>query len=72
MSSLKYKIKYQLDFLKHCNGNKGHNITEEDKRLKEIVIQNYFKSGLLFNVGAVYLNYIRRNKTFMKTVFSNF
>jgi hypothetical protein len=67
---LTYKIKYQIDFLKHTSGKGQHKNSEEDKRLRKVVLKNYSKSCFTFNLLAVYLNYIRRNKSFLKTVAS--
>ena len=65
-----YKIKYTVDFIKHSKGGEGHLVTDEDKRLREVLLKNYFKSLGIFNAFAVYFNYIRKNKSFMKTTLS--
>lgn len=73
MSSLRlilYKIKFQKEFLKHSK-SENHIISKEDKKLRKIIMQNYYKSFFIFNILAVYLNYLRKNKSFMKTVISN-
>jgi hypothetical protein len=66
------KIKFHLDFMKHSNvRNKNHFATQEDIRLRQVLIQNYFKSFLIGNSIALYLNYLRKNKSFYKTFMSN-
>jgi len=67
----KLRFKYQIDFLKHCKGN-NHLITKDDLRLKEIVHENFFKSLSISNIFALYINYIRKNKSFKKTLLSKF
>ena len=62
-----YKFKYNLEFLRHA---KSHQATADEKRLREVIIQNYTKSLFFSNLLACYLNYIRRNKNFTKTIFS--
>ncbi len=64
------KIKYHFEFMRHCS-KRSHNITQEDMRLKEVITQNYYKSILISNLFALYLNYIRKNKSFTKTFLSN-
>jgi hypothetical protein len=66
---LKLKIKYHMEFMSHCK-SRGHNVTEEDLRLKEVIQQNYYKSLFFSNLFAFYLNYIRKNKSFAKTFLS--
>lgn len=66
---IKLKIKYHIEFMRHCN-TRGHNVTEEDLRLKKVIKQNYYKSLFISNLFAFYLNYIRKNKSFTKTFLS--
>jgi hypothetical protein len=67
----KLRLKYQIDFLKHCKGN-NHLITKYDLRLKEIIHENFLKSICISNIFALYINYIRKNKSFKKTFISIF
>jgi len=69
---LKNKLKYHFDFLRHTKNESNHFITKEDKRLRKVILQNYFKSVTIANLFAIYLNYIRRNKTYTKTMLSKF
>ena len=71
LKQLLYKVKYQRDFFRHTSGKGQHKVSDEDKRLREVILINYGKSCSIFNLLAVYLNYIRRNKSFTKTVISN-
>lgn len=65
----KLRFKYQIDFLKHCRGN-NHLVTKDDLRLREVVYENIFKSICISNIFALYINYIRKNKSFKKTLIS--
>lgn len=67
MTELLWEIKYNLDFLKHC---RSHRYTSEENRLRHVIIQNYTKSLLIGNTFAFYLNYIRKNKSLVKTLSS--
>ncbi len=69
---LKNKLKYHMDFLRHSKNESSHFITKEDKRLRKVILQNYLKSVTIANFFAIYLNYIRRNKTYTKTILSKF
>jgi hypothetical protein len=73
VNTFKDKLKFHFDFLKHTRNpqNSTHIVTNEDKRLREIIIQNYYKSLMISNILALYLNYIRKNKSFFKSLFSN-
>ncbi len=68
---LKTKIQYHFDFMRHCN-KKGHLVTSEDTRLREVIMQNYYKSLVLSNIFAFYCNYMRKSKSYFKTVTSNY
>ena len=70
-TSYRNKIKYHLEFLRHSGSQANHLVTNEDKRLREVILQNYFKSFSIGNLFAFYINYIRRNKTYPKTLLSN-
>jgi hypothetical protein len=69
--SIYIKIKYNLEFFRHTNTkNKNHIVTNEDLRLREVLLQNYLKSFTITNIIAFYLNYLRKNKSLIKTVIS--
>ncbi len=68
--SFRKKLNYHFEFLKHTKSESNHFVTKEDKRLRKVIIQNYLKSFTISNLFAVYINYISRNKTFMKTILS--
>jgi hypothetical protein len=69
---LKNKFKYHLNFLRHTKNESNHVVTNEDKRLRKVILENYFKSLTFVNLFALYLNYIRRNKTYTKTILSKY
>ena len=70
-SLFRNKIKYHFDFLRHSRSYANHLITNEDKRLREVILDNYFKSFTIGNLFAFYINYLRGNKTYSKTLLSN-
>ena len=67
MSELYWGMKYNIDFVKHCN---YHLHTPEEKRLNNVIIQNFAKSIFLSNSLAIYINYIRKNKSLIKAICS--
>ncbi len=67
MTEFLWEIKYNFDFLKHFN---SHRYTSEESRLREVIIHNYTKSLIISNSIAFYLNYLRKNKSLLKTLSS--
>lgn len=72
LTSLNTRIKYHFKFLVHCKNKSlhSHKVTREDLKLKQIIMENYYKSLLIGNAMALYLNYVRRNKSFVKSLAS--
>lgn len=63
------RIKFQLEFIRHFK-NMKHRISEEDVRLKEVIVKQFYKSVFGCNLIAIYINYIRKNKSISKTLSS--
>lgn len=49
-----------------------HIYSETDEKLKNLIKTNYIKSIFISNIAAVYMNYIRKNKSFGKFCLSNY
>ncbi len=62
--------RYNQEYLVHCLNSESHLIAKEDLRLKSVVLQNYLKSFMIGNIFAKYFNYIRKNKSYKKTLVS--
>lgn len=60
-----------MEFLRHAKSDSNHFVTNEDKKLRKVIIHNYIKSFAIANLFALYTNYVSRNKTYMKTILSN-
>jgi hypothetical protein len=69
MRNLYNQYRYNYEFLKHT-GSSGHKVGQDELRLREVIIQNYKKSLLIFTVLALYVNYRRKNKNLIKSLLS--
>jgi len=52
--------------MKNC-----HLYSESEERLKKLIKLNFTKSLIFWNIGACYLNYIKKNKSLGKLIMSN-
>jgi len=64
-------ISIKISYLVNKKQINYHFYSESEERLKKIIKMNYIKSFILWNIGASYINYIRKNKSLGKFFLSN-